>query len=229
MTSVLSRLSARRAAYRNCCLPLLGAALLIAGCGVSTNVSSASVARATATATLAPTATPEYVPTVPGILSSEQFACPQTVAGSDKTIVESALLLSVAYPSAWTETHCTRTRLSDGSATLWIGNYVHVTAIPDTTMTLQQWVDAHKTKYETVTLQPITVRQAKESAIVDDQLDQSAPSPFDYYFSQIRVLLRGSRYLYELSTSLDVEYQDTSADTVIPGPLQNYVADWSVA
>jgi hypothetical protein len=94
---------------------------------------------------------------------------------------------------------------------------------------LQEWVDAHKTQYETITLKPISVHSAVEAVTVIDQMDQSAPSTGDFHFLQIHVLLRGSHYIYALSTSLDVAYTDTKADTVIPGPLANYVADWSVS
>jgi hypothetical protein len=217
----------RRAARRFCGISLLAVALLIAGCGASTNASGVPAGAATPTATLAPTTTPS--PTAPSILSSEQFTCPQVASGSDKAITDSALLLRVAYPGSWNETHCTRTRLSDGSVLLWIGNYVHITAVPDTNTTVQQWVDAHKSRYETITLQPITVRQAAEAFAITDQLDQSAPSPGDFHFAQIHAALRGSRYLYLLSTSLDVEYQDTRADTVTPGPVRDYLAGWSVS
>jgi hypothetical protein len=86
-----------------------------------------------------------------------------------------------------------------------------------------------KTSYETITLQPITVRQAREAMSVTDQLDQSAPSPAYFHFMQVGALLRGSHYIYVLSTSLDVEYQDTSADTVTPGPLRDHIANWSVS
>jgi hypothetical protein len=226
---MFSRLSARFAAYWYCGIPLLAAALLVAGCGASTDVSTTSGSAATPTATLASAATPTPSQAAPSILSSEQFTCPETPAGPDKTIVGSLILLTVAYPSSWKETHCTRTRFSDGSVTLWVGNYVRIDAVPNTTMTVRQWVDAHKTTYETITLQPVTVRQAQEAVAVTDQLDQSAPSPADFYFAQVHALLRGSRYLYLLSSSLDVEYQDTSVDTVIPGPLRDYISDWSVS
>ncbi len=220
---------AQLAACQYYCIPLIGAALLVGGCGASTNISTASAGTATPTATLAPTATASPSPTPVSIVKHEEFTCPETLSGADKVIADSSIFLSVAYPGTWKETHCIRTRFSDGGVTLWIGNYVHIDAVPDTSMTVQQWVDAHKTSYETVTLQPITVRQAQEAVSVTDQFDQSAPSPADFHFAQVGALLRGSHDIYVLSTSLDVEYLDTSADTVIPGPLRDHIADWSVS
>jgi len=220
---------ARLAACRSCCIPLLGVALLVGGCGASPSVPTASAGTATPTATLAPLATASPSATPVSVIKSEQFTCPETSSGSDKVIADSSILLSVAYPGSWKETHCTRTRYSDGSVNLWIGNYVHINAVPNTTMTVQQWVDAHKTSYETITLQPITVRHAQEAVSVTDQVDQSASSPAYFHFLQVGALLRGSHYIYVLTQSLDVEYQDTSADTVTLGPLRNYIADWSVS
>ena len=203
-------------------LVLCAVALALASCGATTtNVTTASPSP---TAMLAATATLPPIPTVPSVVKSAQFTCPEMVDGSDKSITDSTILLTVAYPGSWKETHCTRTLLSDGSITYWIGNYVHITAVPDTSVTVQQWVDEHKTSYETITLQPVAVRQAQEAVIVTDQLDQSAPSPFDFNFAQIKALLRGSHFLYELSTPLDVAYDDTSVDTVIPGPLRDYIS-----
>lgn len=213
-------------------LLMLAAVVSFAGCSSVSNSTSSTSATggsvSTPIATLAPTPTPPPIPTVPSVVSKQEFTCPEKPDGSEKTIADSTILLTVSYPGSWKEAHCTQTKLSDGNITIWIGNYVHIDAVPDTDISAQQWVDAHKTTYETITLQPITVRQAREAVIVTDQLDQSAPSPFDFYFAQIRVLLRGTRYLYELGTPLDVAY-DTSTDTAIPGPLPNYVGDWSVS
>ncbi len=147
---------AQLAACQYYCIPLIGAALLVGGCGASTNISTASAGTATPTATLAPTATASPSPTPVSIVKHEEFTCPETLSGADKVIADSSIFLSVAYPGTWKETHCIRTRFSDGGVTLWIGNYVHIDAVPDTSMTVQQWVDAHKTSYETVTLQPIS-------------------------------------------------------------------------
>ncbi len=216
-------------------LVLCAVALALASCGATTtNVTTASpsptaMLAATATATtsaqanVAPTATPVSV------VSQDAFTCPVMVDGSDKEIADPSILLIVAFPVSWNETHCTRAAFSDGSADLWIGNYVHITAEPDTDRTVQQYVTAHQTSYEKVALQPMTVRQAAEAFTLSDQLDQSAPSPADYYFSQVHAILRGSHYLYLLTTSLDVEYHDTSADTVPPGPVVNYISEWSAS
>lgn len=210
-------------------------ALTLAGCGTTTQ--DAATAASTPVATLTTTATATAVrqvkvapsATPPTVVTRNEFTCPATADGSDKAIADASLLLTVAYPSSWSETHCTRTKLSDGSVTLWIGNYVHIDAVLDTNTTVQQYVNAHQSSFENVTLQPVTVRQAMEAFDLNDQLDQSAPSPADYYFSQVHAILRGSRFLYLLTTSQGLDYADTASDTPPPGPIANYISDWEVS
>jgi hypothetical protein len=64
------------------------------------------------------------------------------VQGDLKIFTDTATLLNIAYPAAWSETHCQRTTLSDGSQSLVIGNLLRLKVAPRRGLTVRQWADA---------------------------------------------------------------------------------------
>ncbi len=173
---------------------------------------------------LTPTAT--VLPSTP--TSGAPDACPQTASGSQVTVTAPSILLAITYPASLTETHCALSGFSDGSWLFRVGNFVDVYAVPAAGRTVQQYVDAKKMSYESVTLSAITVRQAQEAYLVQVQLASNAPGPGYFNNSNVDALLRGSQYIYEVRTQQVAHYPVTT-DTPAPQPLSAYIPGFAVS
>jgi hypothetical protein len=214
MVSVQVRLSLTRPA-----LALLACGVFLASCS-----SASSGAASTPVPTLSSTAT--ALPSTPTPVASD--ACSQTASGSQVTVAAPSILLAITYPTSLTETHCVLSGFSDGSWLFRVGNFVDVYAVPAAGRTVQQYVDAKKMSYETVTLSAITARQALEAYLVQVQLASNAPGPGYFNNRGVVALLRGSRYIYEVWQQQVAHYPVTT-DTPAPQPLSAYVPGFAVS
>jgi hypothetical protein len=200
-------------------LPLLACVVFLVGCSTTSPAAASSP-----TPTLPPTAT--ALPSTPTIAA--QDACPQTTSGSQVTVTEPSMLLSITYPASLKETHCALTGFSDGSWLFRVGNFLDVYAVPAAGRTVEQYVDAKKFPYETVTLSAITVRQAQEADLVQVQLAPNAPGPGYFNNNNVGALLRGSQYIYEVRPPQATHYPVTT-DSPIANPLSAYMPGFTVS
>lgn len=194
--------------------------LTIAGCGGTVSTTS--------TSSLTPAASPTSTATaVVSPAGTTQAPCQDTVNGSQVTVSESAILLNITYSAVVHEADCALMGYSNGQELFQLGNLMDVYAEPAAGRTIQQYVDAKKMPYETITLSPVTVRQAQEAYLVQVQLASNAPGPG--YFNGIGAvaLLRGSHYIYEVRQLQAKNYPGPTDDTP-SDPLSNYVPGFAV-
>jgi hypothetical protein len=145
------------------------------------------------------------------------------------TLAEPSILLSITYSASLKETHCELTHYPDGSWYFRVGNFVNFYVVPASGRTVQQYVGATRTPYETVTLTPIAGVHAQEAYLVEVQLAADAPGPGYFNNKGIVALLRGSQYIYEVAEIQAGEWPVTT-DNVIPNSqhLSDFIPGFAV-
>jgi hypothetical protein len=152
--------------------------------------------------------------------------CSESTNGAHTTIVESKILFAITYPSSLTETHCLLTAYAGGAWNLSIGNFLEIDTEPAAGRTVAQYVAEQKMAYETVTLTPVTTTQALEAYVVDDTTASNAPGP--PRFPSGELLLRGSTYLYKITTPQAGLYP-LATDAFVTSALTTYAGGIAVS
>lgn len=199
---------------------------LVTACGAQ---SSPTTSATTPTQSPSPTATPSPTAIAQVTATATNDLCPQTTSGAQVTLTEPSMLLSFTYPASVAETHCKLTSVSNGGWLLWVGNLLEVYAEPTAGRTIQQYVNAKKTSYETVTLTSVTLRQAQEAYLVKDTLAANASGPGYFTEANVVALLRGSQYIYEVRGLQVPHFPVGPADMFASKPLSDYVPGFAVS
>jgi len=171
-----------------------------------------------------PTTTPSGNPTPTITVTSQQdFTCPAAVSGSEKVFTDSDTGLRFSYPAAWTEDHCQRLQISDGSEILLIGNLFHVRVVARQGLTVQQWVAQQTAKDETVSLIPLTVKHADSAYSVS--VTAGPNGQLGEPFLQTFAIVVGAAKFYEV---ISLIAQESETDSPPDEPLIQVVQTFDV-